>query len=116
MSKEVPTEAAAAVHNALKAGEVVLVDVRERDEHEAERIEGALLLPLSKFDARSLPCDTTKEVILHCGSGKRSALAYEQCISAGVAVRAHMGGGIMAWKQAGLPTVRGPSAPAPNRH
>ncbi|PWE18498.1 sulfurtransferase [Marinicauda salina] len=89
----------------LKSGEAILVDVREAHEFGAERIHGALLHPLSTFDPAALPADSKRRVILHCGSGKRSGDALSRCAEAGVEVTAHMAGGIMAWKQAGLPTV-----------
>jgi len=92
----------------LKAGKIVLVDVREDAEHAAERIEGALLHPLSRFDPAKLPVTADKPVVLHCGSAKRSATAIDMCRKAGVPVDTHMAGGIMGWKAAGLPTVSGP--------
>ena len=91
------------VHDRLVRHEIVLIDVREPQEYAAERIHGALLFPLSTFDPVALPLPADRPVVLHCGSGKRSAAA---CAAAGVPVRQHMQGGISAWKAAGLPTVR----------
>lgn len=96
---------AATLSGQLKSGDVVVVDVREPHEYAAERIHGALLFPLSTFDPKALPADGKRAVVLHCGSGKRSADALARCAAAGVAVDTHLRGGIMAWKQAGLPTV-----------
>ncbi len=93
------------VHDRLLRHEIVLVDVREPQEYAAERIPGALLFPLSTFDPASLPFSDGRPVVLHCGSGKRSAAALAACATAGVPVRQHMQGGIGAWKAAGLPTV-----------
>jgi len=90
---------------ALKSGKAILIDVREPHEYAAERIHGALLFPLSTFDPAALPLDKSREVILHCGSAKRSGDALMRCAEAGVPVRQHMAGGIMAWKAAGLPTI-----------
>jgi rhodanese-related sulfurtransferase len=92
------------VHTALRNNEIVLIDVREAQEYMAERIHGALLQPLSTFDARALPTGD-RPVVLYCGSGKRSAMAVGKCIHAGVPVTTHMKGGIMAWKHARYPTV-----------
>jgi rhodanese-related sulfurtransferase len=94
----------AEVHNALLRHDIVLIDVREPPEFVTERIHGALLLPLSTFDPAALPVGA-RPVVLHCGSGKRSAMAVAKCIEAGVAVTTHMTGGIMTWKHAHLPTV-----------
>lgn len=90
----------------LQAGEIILIDVREPQEYAAERIHGALLYPLSTFDPRMLPDDRKRRVVLHCGSGKRSAAAAQQCIDAGAERFTHMAGGIGAWKTAGLPVIR----------
>jgi rhodanese-related sulfurtransferase len=92
------------VHNALLRHDIVLIDVREPQEYVTERIHGALLHPLSTFDPAALPVGE-RPVVLHCGSGKRSATAVAKCIAAGVPVTTHLTGGIMAWKHARLPTV-----------
>ena len=100
-----PTMSPEQIAEALARREIVLVDVREPMEFAAERIHGALLYPLSTFDAGLLPKDANQPIVLHCGSGKRSATAFAACAQAGVPVRAHMQGGIGSWKAAGLPTV-----------
>ena len=97
------------VHGLLRDNSIVLIDVREPQEYVNERIHGALLFPMSTFDARALPVDR-RPVVLHCGSGKRSAIAIGKCIEADVPVVAHMKGGLLAWKAEGFPTV----ARAPN--
>ena len=74
-------------------------------EFAAERIHGALNFPLSTFDPAALPEAGDRLIVFQCGSGKRSAMAVEQCRKAGHAIDSHLGGGIMAWKAAGLPTV-----------
>jgi rhodanese-related sulfurtransferase len=87
----------------LLAGSVVLVDVREPGEYAAEHIAGAVLHPLSAFDAEKLP---PGDVVFQCGSGKRSLTAVQRAAAAGLPHRAHLAGGIAAWKQAGMPTRR----------
>lgn len=93
----------AEVSAGMARGEIVLVDVREPNETDAERIPGALLMPLSRFDPAALP---KGNVVLTCQVGRRSALAVAQCRKAGVPVHTHMRGGLTAWKAAGLPTTR----------
>ena len=104
-SPTVPTETPQQVHDAMARGEIVLIDVREPSEYAAERIHGAMLFPLSTFDPAGLPDAVGKQVVLQCGSGKRSETAFRNALAAGVSVRSHLGGGIMAWKAAGLPVV-----------
>jgi rhodanese-related sulfurtransferase len=89
---------------AMKRPGVVLVDVREPAEFQAEHIEGAVLRPLSTFDPALLP---QGEVIFQCGSGKRSVAAIQRAAAVGLPHTAHLQGGLLAWKQAGLPTIKG---------
>lgn len=95
----------AEVARMLHAGKLLLIDVREPSEYASERIAGALLYPLSTFDANTLPDDGPRRVVFHCGSGKRSLTAAEHRLGAGQPHAAHMGGGIAAWKAAGLPVI-----------
>lgn len=94
---------AAEVSAGMARGEILLVDVREPNETAAERIPGAVLMPLSRFDPGALP---KGNVVFTCQVGKRSALAVAKCRAAGVPVNTHMRGGLTAWKAAGLPTTR----------
>lgn len=101
-----PAEAPGDVRKALDRGEVVLIDVREAQEFAAERIDGALLYPLSAFDPSSLPsCGEGRRLVFHCGSGKRSQTALDLALQAGLDVGSHMAGGMAAWKAEGYPTL-----------
>jgi rhodanese-related sulfurtransferase len=93
------------VYDAIRSGKAIVIDVREPREFASERLHGASLHPLSTFDPGALPLDKTREVILQCGSGKRSMEALERCRKAAVPIDAHLKGGLMAWKAAGLPVV-----------
>lgn len=88
-----------AVKAALDKGEIVLIDVRTPQEYLLERIEGALLAPMASLDATSLPDQTEKRIVLHCGSGVRSKKAGEGRLAAGAGRMAHMEGGFSAWKK-----------------
>jgi rhodanese-related sulfurtransferase len=83
---------AADVARLLHAHKLLLVDVREPAEYASERIPGALLFPLSTFDAAALPDDESRRVVFHCGSGKRSLAAAERRLAAGQLNAAHMVG------------------------
>jgi rhodanese-related sulfurtransferase len=89
----------------LKIGGVELIDVREPAEYQQERIHGAMLFPLSTFDAHALPRNV--DIIFQCGTGKRSAMAVAKAQAAGLSHTAHLTGGLQAWKAAGLPTIAG---------
>ena len=84
-------------------GEIVVIDVRTVPEYAFERIEGALLLPMSEFLPDALPTQQGKRLVFHCGSGVRSRRIAEACLAAGIAPVAHLEGGFAAWKTAGMP-------------
>lgn len=88
----------------LDEGCAFLVDVREPHEYEAERIPGALLMPLSMFDAALFPRISGKKVVLLCAVGKRSGVVGKQLLQAGFEEALHLEGGLKAWKAQGFET------------
>lgn len=96
----------AAVFEGLKAGNIILVDVREPNEFAFERIHGALLHPLSTFEPKAIPTDSARKVVFQCGSGKRSRAALDAFMAATGADASHMAGGMMLWKKSALPCVQ----------
>ena len=106
---------AAAVRTLLDRGDAVLIDVREPDEHARERIEGARLAPLSRFDPVSLvgEGEQGKIAVFHCNSGNRTAQAAARLLGAGFADAYQLEGGIQGWKRAGLPVIADRTAPLP---
>lgn len=85
----------------------LLLDVREQDEYDEERIPGAQLLPLSELMVRfedELP--QGREIIAQCRSGKRSAQATDFLRAQGFDVT-NMDGGILRWKAEDLATEKG---------
>lgn len=94
------------VREAAAAGDCLVVDVREPQEFAAERIPGAVNLPLSTFDPSALRVLDPEKVVLQCGSGMRSVKALEACNAAGYPATRHLAGGIGAWKVAGLTTIQ----------
>ena len=92
------------VARGLEEGRMVLVDVREPNETAVERFPGAVLVPLSVFDADAIPDPQGREVVFACRSGRRSVTASLAAQDQGFAYGSHLAGGILAWKAAGLPT------------
>ncbi len=91
------------VNDLLARGAIALVDVREPGEYRAERIRGAINLPLSRFEAEAGTLPKDKAIVLHCLSGARSQRALGVCARLGLPIDTHMAGGISAWKARGLP-------------
>ena len=92
------------VARGLAQGRMLLVDVREPNETAVERYPGAVEVPLSAFDPADIPDPQGSEVVFACRSGRRSVTASLAAQEAGLAYDAHLAGGILAWKAAGLPT------------
>jgi len=93
------------VLNAYDRNEIVLIDVRAPQEYMVEKIEGALLSPITTFNPDKLPSQEGKRIVFYCGGGGRSRKAAVLTIEHGVDRIAHMEGGFGAWKQSGLPYV-----------
>lgn len=80
-----------------------IVDVREDEEVAEGMIPGAIHIPLGQLSARAGELDRERPVITVCRSGRRSDHAAKQLEAAGFDA-ATMGGGMVAWQSAGLPT------------
>jgi rhodanese-related sulfurtransferase len=93
------------VATGISEGRMLLVDVREDNEVAVEAYPDAVVVPLSNFDATLIPDPQGKEVVFACRSGRRSITASLAAQDQGYTYDAHLAGGIIAWKQAGLPTV-----------
>jgi rhodanese-related sulfurtransferase len=92
------------VARGIREGRMLLVDVRELNETMVESYPDAVVVPLSSFDPVSIPDPQGKEVVFACRSGRRSVTASLAAQDRGYRYDAHLAGGIIAWKAAGLPT------------
>jgi rhodanese-related sulfurtransferase len=95
------------VARGLTEGRMLLVDVREPNETAVESYPDAVIVPLSNFDPKAIPDPQGRQVVFACRSGKRSVTASLAAQEAGLPYDAHLAGGILAWKAAGLPTRTG---------
>jgi adenylyltransferase/sulfurtransferase len=77
----------------------VLVDVREPNEYEINKIPGSVLIPKGEFLNGNAFAQLSQDtpVVLHCKSGVRSAEALAVLKGAGYADAVHVGGGVVAW-------------------
>ena len=82
----------------LERGEdLVLLDVREPHEHRIARIDGARLVPLGGFADVIPSLDRTRDIVVHCRSGARSAKAVRQLLDAGFTRVWNLAGGVLRW-------------------
>lgn len=86
--------------------EIQLIDVRQPDENAFAKIPGAKLIPLGDIIRRMSEIDPTKETVIHCKMGGRSAKAIEVLKQAGfTGEMKNLKGGITAWSNEVDPKV-----------
>jgi rhodanese-related sulfurtransferase len=95
--------------------QVQIVDIRDWREVEREgTLPGALLAPRGMLEFWVDPAspyhkpvfaDESRQFVLFCGAGWRSALAAKTLEDMGMRNVAHIDGGFAAWKKAGAPVV-----------
>ena len=77
--------------------DLFVLDVREPQEFQIARIPGTVLIPLGEVPRRIGELDPSKEIVVHCKSGVRSAKAAEFLRSAGFPRVKNLKGGMLAW-------------------
>jgi molybdopterin/thiamine biosynthesis adenylyltransferase/rhodanese-related sulfurtransferase/molybdopterin converting factor small subunit len=84
-----------------------ILDVRESQEYDLCHLPGSQLIPLGELPARLGELDSSREMVVHCRTGKRSAQAIELLVQAGFspARLANLTGGIDAWARDVDPTM-----------
>jgi rhodanese-related sulfurtransferase len=90
----------------LDRGEkLTIIDVREESEYARDHLPGALHLGkgIIERDVESKFPDPSRELILYCGGGFRSALAADNLAKMGYTKVISMDGGIRDWRGKGYP-------------
>jgi len=89
----------------LDAGEDIFVlDVREPHEYQICSIHGNLI-PLGDLPRRVHELDSSREIVVHCKSGARSAKAVDFLRQSGFKRVSNLAGGILAWADRVDPTL-----------
>lgn len=82
----------------LDAGEdLFILDVREPNEYQINRIPGSTLIPLGELPRRYRELPRDREIIAQCKMGSRSARATEYLKTVGFAKVKNLRGGILEW-------------------
>jgi adenylyltransferase/sulfurtransferase len=76
---------------------LVVLDVRNPEEWEICRLDGARLIPLPELDARTVELDPREEVVCVCRTGVRSAKAAAMLRGRGFERVWNLTGGLRAW-------------------
>jgi glyoxylase-like metal-dependent hydrolase (beta-lactamase superfamily II)/rhodanese-related sulfurtransferase len=90
-------------------GDLIVLDVRERDAYEGGHIPGARLLPRGQLELRvnqDLP-DPTRRILACCELGYISTLAASTLRAMGFQRAVALDGGMKAWREVGYPLNTG---------
>jgi len=79
-----------------RGDDLLILDVREPHEFQICNL-GGYLIPLGDLSRRVNELDSSREIVVHCRSGKRSADAVEFLRGAGFRKVSSLKGGILAW-------------------
>ncbi len=87
----------------IQAGEVIILDVREKNEFELGFIENAIHIPRGEVKSTAetlIPTNNKdKSILIYCASGNRSALAGQIMQDIGFSNVTSLIGGYIAWKK-----------------
>src|ERR1700723_2297704 len=87
-----------------RGDDLYILDVREPHEYQICNL-GGHLIPLGDLSKRVSELDSSREIVAHCRSGKRSAEAVEFLQRAGFRKVLNLKGGILAWSDDVDPSV-----------
>jgi rhodanese-related sulfurtransferase len=97
----------------LEAGRVVLIDIREPEEHATGVAAGARLLPMRQLNQRlaEIPTDPQQAVLLICNTQNRSSATLRALRKQGYGHVRYVDGGMSEWARRGWPMVKPPAVP-----
>jgi rhodanese-related sulfurtransferase len=87
-----------------RGDDLFILDVREPHEYQICNLNGHLI-PLGELTSRVHELDSSREIVAHCRSGKRSADAIRFLQRAGFRKVWNLKGGILAWSDEVDPSV-----------
>ncbi len=96
----------AAADLAANTEQSVLLDVRSPIEFETEHIADSINLPLDELESRCEEVSRKGQLVVICRSGKRAERGAYALSGKGFQPRI-LEGGLLAWREAGLPTKKG---------
>jgi rhodanese-related sulfurtransferase len=91
-----------------EAGRVVMIDIREPQEHATGVAQGVVLLPMSQVAQRvaEIPKQADQPVLLICNTQNRSSAVTEALQEQGFTNIRYVDGGMSEWARRGWPMVK----------
>ena len=88
---------------------VIILDVRDKEQYDAEHLPGAISLPRAAIELEidELVPDQDTHIIAHCGGNTRGSLSAHTLQIMGYENASVLTGGFRGWKAASLPTEKG---------
>jgi molybdopterin/thiamine biosynthesis adenylyltransferase/rhodanese-related sulfurtransferase/molybdopterin converting factor small subunit len=80
-----------------RGADIFILDVREPNEYQICRIPGSTLIPLGEVAARSAELDPSRDIVVNCKVGGRSAKAVALLQDRGFTRVRNLKGGILEW-------------------
>lgn len=99
-SKNVKNVTAEEAYELMKSNkELVIIDVRTKQEYKGGHIPGAKSIPLNEISSRISEIEKFKDkpILVHCASGGRSPAAVKTLLKHGINNVYHMKHGLMTW-------------------
>ena len=84
-----------------ESDDIILLDVRSREEYDAGHIEGALSVPISELSNRTGELNTSDKIVVYSANGSNSTVACDILIKNGSERVYNVLGGLNAWNESG---------------
>jgi PGF-CTERM protein len=88
-----------------ESDDIILLDVRSKEEYDAGHIEGALSVPISELSNRTEELNTSKKIVVYSADGSNSTVACDILIKNGSERVYNVLGGLNAWNESGYAVV-----------
>lgn len=89
----------------MERDELMILDLRTKEEYDLAHIAGALLIPFSELSNTSEELNKSNKIILYCGNSSNSTIASKILIENGFDKVYNLVGGISAWNESGYALV-----------
>lgn len=107
-SPQVPSVSLEQARTEHEAGKVLMIDIREPQEHATGVAQSAVLLPMSQLAQRvaEIPKQADQPVLLICNTQNRSRAVTEALQAQGFTNIRYVNGGMSEWAKRGWPMVK----------